>query len=74
MMDEAWVRTMERRMATVEAFVKEIRENHLPHIDTQLDTISSRLNRPTWSVVALITFLTSISCGLLTAIVIVLGT
>ena len=67
-MDEAWVRSMERKMATVETFVKEIRENHLPHISRELVWIKGRLNRgnrPTWAICMMFGALSSLCVGLI---------
>ena len=66
LMDELWVRSMERRMAIVETFVKEIRENHLPHISSELLWIRGRLNRgsrPTYSILTLVSILGAIVAG-----------
>jgi len=68
MMDQDWMQQMERRMATNETFVKEIRENHLPHIKERLDWIYERMNRgqrPTWTTSFVLMFLSSLCVGLL---------
>ena len=50
----------------VKEFIAEIKNNHLPHIEGQFNTIQSRLN--TWfprSVTVIITFLSSVCAGLI---------
>jgi len=48
-----------------EAFMKEMRDNHLKHIYNKLEQFGQR---PTWIVCVVITFLTSL-CGILITII-----
>ena len=60
------------RVARLEERVNVILDNHIPHLEENIQWIRERLNRgyrPPWTVVALITFLTSLSVGLLIAFI-----
>jgi len=59
---------LKERLATVEANLEQIMNNHLVHIQEEVTWIKNRLNgsyRPPWAIVAIITFLSALSVGLL---------
>ena len=66
---QAYKVDMEGRMSTVEEWVREMRDNHMPHITSELTAIQSRLNRPTWFATMLISGLFSLCVGLLVTLV-----
>jgi hypothetical protein len=56
------------RLSIVETLTKEILEKHIPAMQSQLNSITSRVyanNKPSWSVLVMITFLTSTCVALL---------
>ena len=54
-------------MTGVETWVKEMRENHLPHIQNALNDIRVKLDRPSWAVTMIISVLSSICIGMIVA-------
>ena len=66
-----WIELIQR-VSIVETFVSELHDNHIPHIRDELKWIKERLNRgyrPPWTLVTLISFLSSLCVGLLVAII-----
>jgi len=62
-----WSRLNER-IASLETNMEQLLTNHLKHIEAEMQWIKERLSkgyRPPWSVVVVITFLTSICVGLI---------
>lgn len=60
-----------QRIAVVETKVTAIMDNHLPSIHEDVKWIRERLNRgnrPTWTMTFLLTFLASLSIGLMVAL------
>lgn len=69
--DADWIELV-KQVTRLEETVRNIETNHMVHIKEELEWIKKRLNngyRPPWSVVCLITFLASLSIGLLVAFV-----
>ena len=58
-------------MTAVETWIREMKENHMPHIATQLSSINHKLSspRPPWSMTIILTILSSTVVGLLVALV-----
>jgi len=57
---------IETKISGLETVMENIRSNHLPSIYEQLNNINSKLNsRPTWTVSLIITFLVTLSTGLI---------
>ena len=57
---------IETKINGLETVMENIRSNHLPSIYEQLNNINSKLNsRPTWTVSLIITFLVTLSTGLI---------
>ena len=61
--EDRWIE-MERRVSTMEEWIREMRENHLPHIEGELEWIRRHLHRPSWLVSIFITAVTSLAVGL----------
>ena len=71
-MEEAYEVILERRLTMIETWIDEMKENHLPHIRSELSWIRERLNRgyrPPWSVTVIVSLLLSTCVGLLVAFV-----
>ena len=57
---------IETKISGLETAIGNIQNNHLPSIYEQLNNINSKLNsRPTWTVSLIITFLVTLSTGLI---------
>ena len=55
------------KVGVMESDMEQIKDNHLPHIYKELKAIREKVNeyRPPWTVVAIITFLTSVCVALI---------
>ena len=64
---QAWTE-LNKRLSTVEANQQQIMNNHLKHIKDEVSWIKERLERgyrPPWSVITILTFLSSVCVGLI---------